>query len=275
MAAGNSGYVMGHSDRERRRLALQATLLNPLTDAFLRRAGISTGMRVLDAGCGIGEVSLIAAELVGPRGQVHCIDIDETALETARSRARAGGHDHVTFERCEIDSHRHTRPYDAVVGRHLLLHVKDAQSTLRALTAMIGPGGVVAFQEFDVSFFVPGYPELPLNFAVARLMIDFFCRATPKPNIGTQLFHLMQQAGLPPPECRAEHLIAGGPDSILYEWIAETLRSILPPMAAMGMTAAAEIYTDDLGQRLREEATRAQAVVVGPMMVGAFARKPA
>jgi hypothetical protein len=45
-------YVMGHTDRERRRLALQAAVLNPLTDSFLRRAEISAGIRVLDLGCG-------------------------------------------------------------------------------------------------------------------------------------------------------------------------------------------------------------------------------
>ena len=49
---------MGHDDRERRRLALQASILNPLTEQLLRRAGISTRMRVLDLGCGIGELFL-------------------------------------------------------------------------------------------------------------------------------------------------------------------------------------------------------------------------
>jgi hypothetical protein len=34
---------VGHDDRERRRLALQASILNPLTEQLLRRAGISTG----------------------------------------------------------------------------------------------------------------------------------------------------------------------------------------------------------------------------------------
>ena len=274
MANGDIGYVMGHNDRERRRLALQAALLNPLTDGFLRRAGISAGMRVLEVGCGVGEVSLIAARLVGPHGQVHCVDIDEAAIEIARGRVRSAGHDHVTFEQCEIDSYNHLRPYDAVIGRHLLLHVKDAPGTLRSLAAMVGPGGVVAFQEFDVSFFTRGYPELPLMFAVQSLITEFFCRALPRPTIGTQLFHHMQQVGLQPPECRAEHIIGGGPYSPIYEWTAETLRSLLPSMAALGMTAAAEVYTEDLAQRLREEAMQAQAVYVGPLMIGAFARKP-
>jgi cyclopropane fatty-acyl-phospholipid synthase-like methyltransferase len=47
-------YVMGATEHERRRLSLQASILNPLTNRFLRQAGLSEGMRVLDLGCGVG-----------------------------------------------------------------------------------------------------------------------------------------------------------------------------------------------------------------------------
>src|SRR5262245_2275341 len=59
----SAGYVMGHNDRERRRLALQGAMLAPLTEQFLTRAGIGLGMRVLDLGCGVGDVTMIAARL--------------------------------------------------------------------------------------------------------------------------------------------------------------------------------------------------------------------
>ena len=65
-----TSYVMGHDDRERRRLLLQASILNPLTEELFHRAGITSGMRVLDIGCGVGDVSLIAARLVGAHGRV-------------------------------------------------------------------------------------------------------------------------------------------------------------------------------------------------------------
>ena len=97
MSIPKSAYVMGHTDRERRRLALQASVINPLTDNFLRRAGVSAGMRVLELGCGIGEVSLIAARLVGPHGHVHCIDIDGPGLEIARDRLAM-----ITYERSTL-----------------------------------------------------------------------------------------------------------------------------------------------------------------------------
>jgi len=87
-----ASYVMGHDDRERRRLALQAAILNPLTEQLLQRAGISTGMHVLDLGCGIGEVSLMAARLVGRHGAVTAIDIDQAdALNRVEVRAPQAG----------------------------------------------------------------------------------------------------------------------------------------------------------------------------------------
>src|ERR1700761_2794758 len=85
-------YQANQVDHERRRLALQASVLNPLTDSFLRRAGIAGGMRVLEVGCGIGEVSLITARLVGPHGRLHCIDTNAPALETAEARDGSSGH---------------------------------------------------------------------------------------------------------------------------------------------------------------------------------------
>ena len=91
-----ASYVMGHDDRERRRLSLQASILNPLSDQLLRRAGLSAGLRVLDIGCGVGELSMVAARLVGRHGWVTGIDIDEAALALAAQRAREQGLDHIS-----------------------------------------------------------------------------------------------------------------------------------------------------------------------------------
>jgi ubiquinone/menaquinone biosynthesis C-methylase UbiE len=49
---------------------MQAGLIRDLTADVLRRAGIGPGMRVLDIGCGVGDVSLLAADMVGPSGFV-------------------------------------------------------------------------------------------------------------------------------------------------------------------------------------------------------------
>jgi len=274
MTTADTKYVLGHTDHERRRLALQACVLNPLTDSFLRRAGISAGMRVLELGCGIGEVSLIAARLVGPHGHVHGIDIDGEALEIARGRIRSAGHDQVTFEKADVSTHNPVQLYDAVIGRHILIHTPDAAAVLRKAVHMVHDGGLIAFQEYDLSFYTRGYPELPLMFWVQEKIVEFFRRATPRPNVGTQLFWLMQEAGLPPPECRLECVMDGGPYSPVYEWLAESMRSLLPRMETLGITNAEAAACDTLTQRLRDEVVGKQGVVIAPAMIGAFARKP-
>jgi hypothetical protein len=57
-------------------------------------------------------------------------------------------------------------------------------------------------------------------------------------------------------------------------WVSTTVRSLLPRMEALGVATAAEIDIDTLEARMRVELREAQALHVGPLMVGAWARVP-
>jgi len=264
-------YVMGHDDRERRRLALQASILNPFTEQLLRRAGISTGMHVLDLGCGIGEVSLMAARLVGRHGAVTAIDIDQAALATAADRAREQALGNLKFVQGSIDQYEPGRAFDAVIGRHILIHLRDPLAILRKAYECLSPAGVAVFQEYDFSTVHLAYPPCPLRDRLMAVFRDFFAAMT-HGNIGTQLLHLLLEAGFRAPDCRVEYPIDGGPDSPFYEWIAESFRSIVQRAAAAGFVKEFDI--DELEQQLRQEATSRNASIPGPTMVGCFARKP-
>ena len=83
-------YVLGHSRAETRRLKNQGAMLRPITERLRRNVGIDAGMRVLDLGCGTGDVSMLAAELVGPEGSIVGIDRSQEVLDVAKGRAREG-----------------------------------------------------------------------------------------------------------------------------------------------------------------------------------------
>ena len=68
--ANDADYILGHDDVERRRLNTQASFMEPLTRRALVAAGLQPGIRVLDMGAGFGDVTLLAASLVGPTGSV-------------------------------------------------------------------------------------------------------------------------------------------------------------------------------------------------------------
>jgi 2-polyprenyl-3-methyl-5-hydroxy-6-metoxy-1,4-benzoquinol methylase len=96
-------YVLGHSQREIRRLMTQAAILRPVTERLLRNVKIAPGMRVLDLGCGAGDVSMLVAESVGPTGLVVGIDRNQEVLALAGERARAAGLRQVSFEQASVE----------------------------------------------------------------------------------------------------------------------------------------------------------------------------
>src|SRR5262245_60085210 len=194
MSQASDRYVMGHDDRERRRLSLQASILNPISDQLLRRAGLSAGLRVLDLGCGIGELSMVAARLVGRHGRVTGIDIDEKALAIAAARAREQGLDHIDFAHGDIGAYRTDASYDAVIGRHILIHTPDPRVVVAKAHALLNPGGVVVFQEYDFTVIHRLFPEAPLYQRMFEIFDVFFAKAA-HGNIGTRLFHLLMEAG--------------------------------------------------------------------------------
>src|SRR5262245_45481192 len=90
-------YVLGRTDAETRRLILQNQIYGPITRRFFQAAGIGLGMKVLDIGSGAGDVALLLAELVGPRGRVVGVEMNPAIVETARARVEAAGWGNVTF----------------------------------------------------------------------------------------------------------------------------------------------------------------------------------
>jgi ubiquinone/menaquinone biosynthesis C-methylase UbiE len=115
-------YILGHSEREIRRLVRQAAILRPITERLLCNAGIRPGMRVLDLGCGGGDVAMLAAELVGACGSVVGIDQNPDVIAVARQRARNAGLRHVDFREARAEGFSDPDPFDAVIGRYILIH---------------------------------------------------------------------------------------------------------------------------------------------------------
>jgi ubiquinone/menaquinone biosynthesis C-methylase UbiE len=268
----SSAYILGRTDRERARLGTQAAILNPLSEGFLRSAGVGPGMRILDIGCGIGDLTLIASRLAGPDGEVVGIDVDPRALRIARERAREQGCSHVSFECSDIDAYNPLREFHAAVGRHVLIHTRDPLTTVRKAASVLVAEGIAAFEEYDLSFWPAGYPPVMLAANLQWAIVETFRHIIPHANIGMRLSWLMQQAGLSPVQANAESLIDNAPDSPFCQWLAETIRSVFPAMEKVGLAAVVgDIET--LAPRLREQVAFAGASLTSPLIVRAFGRK--
>ena len=115
-------------------------------------AGIGYGMSVLDIGSGAGDVALLLAEMVGPTGRVLGIDMNPSILETARARVEAAGWRNVKFLEGDVETLAVEAGFDAVVGRWILMYLPDPITALRRLASRLRPGGIIAFNEMDLTF---------------------------------------------------------------------------------------------------------------------------
>jgi SAM-dependent methyltransferase len=123
-----------------RNLAAQARAIWPQEAELFRRYDLPETPRILDAGCGTGEIASRLAEML-PRATIVGVDIVEPHLELARSRY---GHlsDRLRFEAGDaFDLRFDDGSFDLTVCRHMLQAVPHAERVLRELARVTRPGG--------------------------------------------------------------------------------------------------------------------------------------
>jgi SAM-dependent methyltransferase len=256
-----SDYLFAQATDEARRLKRQSEFFHRFTSAFLESADITTGMKVLDVGTGIGEVAFMLAERVGPQGTVVGVDINPAMIDLARQRAQAAGVTNVSFFQGDILHMALDDQFDAVVGRLVLMYMKDRVAVLRRLSQQLRPGGMLAFQELDLTLAGTSLPPAPLSEQVGKRLTQVFQRAGLDTQ-GLNLFHLFLEAGLPIPEMELITTVGGGPDWAGYEQLVDITSALLPLILNFGIATQEEVQVETLLQRLREEAATRQNVIM-------------
>lgn len=266
-----STYVLGHADAEVQRLLLQGRLYDDYTEHALRLAGLRPGMRVLDIGSGPGDVSFVAARLVGPTGTVLGVDAEPAMVELARARAGEKGLSTVRFMRSAIDAITLDEPVDAVIGRLILMHLPDAAATLRHLVSFVRPGGVVAFSENDITG-AHGVPDTPLFRRVTGGIVRAFEAMGLSPRFGTTLHTVFADAGLGAPRLTLGTPIGTAADTDILAYLAEVWR-LVSPVAEQGGFAIDELADiDEFVPRFRQEARAVNALIAMPPLITAWAQ---
>jgi 2-polyprenyl-3-methyl-5-hydroxy-6-metoxy-1,4-benzoquinol methylase len=273
---GETDYALGRTGAEYDRLIEQAELMRPLTDRMLSAAGVCAGMHVLDVGCGVGDVSFLVSQVVGEQGSVLGVDVDAAALRVAEARRGELGVTNVEFRNGDASSIGFERPFDAVVGRFVVMFLSDPTAALRHFAASLRPGGIVAFQEWVGP--VTGVSALrhPLLAWLLDILAATFERSGARLEMGTELFGRMRDAGLEPdPRPLAEIGLHVGDSTVASRRWASFARSMLPKIVEYGLATEAELGVDTLEQRLRDELSSAGGVMpLTWLMVSQWGRKP-
>ncbi|MEZ5144867.1 MAG: methyltransferase domain-containing protein [Acidimicrobiales bacterium] len=129
-----------------------------LTEAL----ALTPGERVLDVGCGCGDISVAAGRAVGDGGAVHGVDLSAAMLAVAEARARAASLDQVRFSRADAAVWQpDDGPLDVATSRFGVMFFEDPVAAFANIHTGLRPGGRLVFlcwRDLTVNdwLFVPG-----------------------------------------------------------------------------------------------------------------------
>jgi 2-polyprenyl-3-methyl-5-hydroxy-6-metoxy-1,4-benzoquinol methylase len=93
-------------------------------------------LRLLNAGCGSGDLSFLLAAL---GHTVVGIDPGPEYIQLARGRSAEGGR--CTFEVASIEDYASAEPFDCVIATDVLEHIEDDRTAFRRLAGLVRPSG--------------------------------------------------------------------------------------------------------------------------------------
>ena len=178
-----------------RNLAAQADAIWPQETPLFLRYGMTGELRILDAGCGTGEITSRLASIY-PEAKLLGVDILEATLDLARAR-----HGHlaprVQFEKRSIfDLGLPDGAFDLTVCRHVLQSIPHADRVLTELARVTRPGGRLHLIAEDYGM---------MHFPDRALSADDFWRIGPRAFgtatgsdlfIGRNVFAILRRLGL-------------------------------------------------------------------------------
>jgi SAM-dependent methyltransferase len=246
-----AGYALGYTAEEHTRLMRQAALLAPCTERLFRAAGIGPGDRVLDLGSGVGDVSLLLGQIVGPAGAVVGIERNRNSIARAEARVAAAGLSNVSFVESDATEVAVSGSFDAVVGRFILMYLPQPARTLRGLTELLRPQGAVAFLEPSWAAARGLSAHLPLYSACAAAIVETFKSCGVNPEMGTAMHRVFADAGLPIPAMNIDILL--GADEEFTRALCDILQSLAPEARQNGISLEALGDLSTLGKRLQAE----------------------
>jgi SAM-dependent methyltransferase len=264
---GKGEYVLATGVAAAHRLRILHNVYGPGARRLLIQAGIRRGMHVADLGCGVGMVTQLLAELVGPTGEVVGVDFSGAQIAQARELLPPGLSNVSFIEASATDTGLTRESFDLVYSRFLLIHLTEPELALNEMHKLLKANGILVCEDGDLTSAGSEPPSKLYAFS------DLFGRLGPTWGVdytlGRRLFRMVLDANFSEPEITFNQpVVARGENKRLLELsVAEAGSAFL----AAGLTTSEEL--SEILAEMRRIAEDETVLAVMPRMSQVWARK--
>lgn len=263
-------YVLGASDHELQRLALQNQIFEPQARRLLAWLALQPGARVLDAGSGPGALVPLLRQAAGTGGHVLALERDGRFVATLQARIQREGWTDVEVQQGDIQTAQMPELFDGIVLRWVLSFPPDPEQLVARLAHWLKPGGrllVIDYNHHGISLF----PESPGFEAVVRATRAWYRSQGGDPFIAGRLPELFERAGLQLERLEPEAFV-GAPGSPIWRWAEEFFVHHSATLEDLGLLSGEE--RDDFLTQWRRRRENPWSRFYSPLIVAALARRP-
>lgn len=257
-------YVLGTHDEEIARLALQHRVWRPRVLECWRRAGITVGSRVLDAGAGPGYATVDLAEIVGPTGEVLAVERSARFLRNAREECARRGLTNVRFREQDLMLEPlGVTDLDAAWCRWVAAFVTSPRRLVEILAGALRKGGVAVFHEYADYRAWRLAPSRPGLEAFVTRVIESWRASGGEPDIGLELPTLLSSAGFR--ISRVEPIVfAISPSDFMWQWPATFIETHVRHLLELGEVD--EAWAGSIRRELREAEADPATLMITPLV---------
>lgn len=264
-------YYLGTHDVEIYRLGVQHRVWRPAVLDAWRRAGITVGSRVIDAGAGPGWASLDLAEVVENQGRIYAFERSDRFLQALRAAAAARGLTNIEpFSMDLVIDPAPVSAVDAVWIRWVYAFVSDPIMVMQKLAAAIRPGGVMVIHEYMDWGTLNWTPRDPALTSFVDIALKAWRASGGEPDIAAALLPMLPAAGLRLVETRPI-LYAVRPDNYVWRWPATFIPNHARALAERG--AASAQWADDVARAFARAEANPATVMTTPLVMEIIAEK--
>jgi FkbH-like protein len=181
--------------REINRLEGQLDLFWNQEIKYLRRRGLSNGMKFLDCGSGPGHMlKRLAKEF--PSSEINGLEFDPLLVEFSREMLKESGSKKCrVYKGSVLSIPFENNQYDFIVSRLVLEHLSNPLDAVKEMLRVLKPEGTVVLIDNDFAFHLKTYPDIPELGEFYEAYCKCRIQEGGRPYLGRELPNILSQAG--------------------------------------------------------------------------------